>query len=403
MNKTQQSVVYFLKNIIDGKKVSLDKNTHINWEALMDEIRAHNIEGLIYSCINNDSFNNIDNELLDNWKRNTFMSIAYQLKHINEVSSVLDLFNNNNIPVIVLKGLVIRDLYPRPELRTMCDADILVHKEDLDKVRELLLSIGYTETKSACIHLNFFKGSSHIEVHWVVTKEDYFEEIPTLEESIWKNAIEVNVGNSKALSMGNEDLAMHLCLHMAAHLMDRGFGIRQVVDLVLLVKEKNNEINWDLFLDKVRLCGIETFVKAIFAVSNELFDLEIPKQLESSIDKKIIKKLIDDIFSNGVHGRRDKAAIFAKELAYDMTDEGSNSFINRYIRFLFPSVDNMSAKYNYAKKHRILIPIAWIHHILAGAFNKDFSMREKIKFASSSVNISKNRNNLIKELDLYVN
>ena len=41
----------------------------------------------------------------------------------------------------MLKGLVIRDLYPMLELRIMCDADILVHKEDLDRVRMLLISI----------------------------------------------------------------------------------------------------------------------------------------------------------------------------------------------------------------------------------------------------------------------
>lgn len=136
----------------------------------------------------------------------------------------------------------------------MCDADILVHKDDLDRVRELLISIGYTETESSDVHLNFFRGCTHIEVHWIITKEHYFNEIPKLEEEIWENAVEVNIGNSKALSMGNEDLAMHLCLHMAAHLIDRGFGIRQVCDLVLFVEQRGNDTNCKEFLQKVRLC-----------------------------------------------------------------------------------------------------------------------------------------------------
>lgn len=41
------------------------------------------------------------------------------------------------------------------------------------------------ETESSDVHLNFFKESTHIEVHMLITKEHYFYEIPILEEEIW--------------------------------------------------------------------------------------------------------------------------------------------------------------------------------------------------------------------------
>ena len=94
------------------------------------------------------------------------------------------------------------------------------------------------------------------------------------------------------------------------------------------------------------------------------------------------------------------ASIFAKQLANEVTDDGKNSLIIRYIKFLFPKVDTMSDKYNYAKKYRILTPLAWIHHFCSGVFHKDYRAKDKIKFALSSVNISKKHNALIKELDL---
>lgn len=399
MNLAEKQVVNFLNDAMRGRKVGIDRDTYINWEKVIDELKAHKIEALIYSAIKKDTISNIDEALLNEWKKNTFNSGVFQLNHIKQVEHVLNLFNTNNIPVIVLKGLVIRDLYPRPELRTMCDADILVHKEDLDKVRNLLMSIGYTETESSDVHLNFFRGGTHVEVHWIITKEHYFEEIPKLEEEIWRNAVEVKVGNSKALSMGNEDLVMHLCLHMAAHLIDRGFGIRQVADLVLFVEQRGYETNWDKFLENVRLCGIETFSKVIFALSKELFNLEIPKQIECEIDNDIINTLANDIFSSGVHGKRDMASLFAKELAYDSNDKDVGT-INRYMRFLFPEVDSMSEKYNYAKKYKVLSPVAWGHHICSGVFNKDYSIKDKVKFTTSSVSISQKRNDLIKDLEL---
>lgn len=403
MNSTERQVVRLLDNAIHSKKVDVDTNEKIDWSSIAEEGKAHKVEALIYSAINKSTLNDIEEELLNKWKKDTFYSGVFQINHIKEVSRVLKSFDESDIPVIVLKGLVIRELYPRPELRTMCDADILVHSEDLDKVRNLLTKLGYMETNSCDVHLNFFRGKTHIEVHWIITNEHYFEGIPELEDEIWKNAVEVRVGESKALSMGDEDLAMHLCLHMAAHIIDRGFGIRQVCDLVLLVEQRGDNINWDRFLEKVGLCGIETFTKAIFALCNRIFNMEIPSVLESSLDIKVIDSLIDDIFSSGVHGKRDMASTFAKELAYDTSeDRKEKSVIGRYIDFLFPAIDDMSEKYDYAKKYRMLAPVAWGHHLCAGVFNSDYSLNDKIKFATSTVSISKKRNELIEKLELKV-
>ena len=399
MNLVERQVVDYLNSAMRGKKIEIEKEDNIDWQKILEELKAHKVEALVYSALKKDTINNIDKEVANKWKRDTFQSGVYQLNHIKQVEYVLNLFNEKKIPVIVLKGLVIRDMYPRPELRTMCDADILVHKEDLEKVRELLLSIGYVETESSDVHLNFFKGSTHIEVHWIITKEHYFDEIPALEDDIWKNAVEVQVGQSKALSMGNEDFVMHLCLHMAAHLIDRGFGIRQVCDLVLFVEQRGNSINWAEFLEKVKLCGIETFSKVIFALSKELFNIEIPDELKCEIDEKIVNTLADDIFSSGVHGKRDMASLFAKELAYDGNNK-NDSVISKYMKFLFPQVDQMSDKYDYAKNNKLLTPVAWGHHLCAGVFNKDYSVKDKVKFATSSASISQKRSKLIKRLEL---
>lgn len=84
---------------------------------------------MIYSAVNRELLVGIDKEVLNKWKLTTFQTGVNQIQHIKKISEVLSVFNDKSLPVIVLKGLVARDLYPRPELRTMCDADLLVHKE----------------------------------------------------------------------------------------------------------------------------------------------------------------------------------------------------------------------------------------------------------------------------------
>ena len=399
MNKMQTKLVTFLDAAIHNKKVDIDINDNIQWKEIIEESKAHKIEALIYSAIKNNSIKDTDKELFDDWKKETFKSGVWQVNHINTVASVLNIFNQNNIPVIVLKGLVVRDLFPNPTLRTMCDADILVKETDLEKTKNILIQLGYKELPSSEKHLNFWRGQSHIEVHWTISDEGYFDNMPEIEESIWNDAIDVKVGGATALSMCDEDLALHLCIHMASHMIDRGFGIRQVVDLVLLVEQKGHLIDWDSFMYKAKKCGVDKFTMSIFMVCKRLFNMNIPnevydRKLENS---KYIDILIDDIFSSGVHGKKDKASVFAKELAY--TDDNSSVF-KRYLQFLFPKVDSLGDKYNYAKNNKIFVPIAWIHHLFAGVFNKEYSFVEKMKFGFGAMSISKKKNKLIGWLEL---
>lgn len=400
MKLVEKQVIKLLDEAMHGRKTYIDGD--IEWDKIIEEGRAHKVEALLYSAIDQKSLNNIDEELLKCWKLTTYNSGVTQLQHIKNISDVLNLFNENNIEVVVLKGLVIRGLYPRPELRTMCDADLLVHKEDLKKTEKLLLDQGYNILEnSEEMHRAYYKNSTLVEVHWVITNEQYFEGISKIQESIWKNTVEVSVGDSKALSMDDEDIAVHLCLHMATHLINRGFGIRQICDLVLLVEQRGHLINWDSFVKKIRLCDIETFTKVIFLICNKLFNIEIPNQLKSNIKPSVVDDLIADIFSNGVHGKRDEAAAMAKQMAYDKsnTDEDKSVF-TKYFNALFPKVDNMSYKFDYAKKNKVLTPVAWVHHFWIWAFSSEYSIEDKMKFATSAMSISQKRNELIKELEL---
>ena len=40
--------------------------------------------------------------------------------------------------------------------------------------------------------------------------------------------------------MCDEDLLVYLCIHMAKHFINSGFGIRQVCDVLLLVEQRSS-------------------------------------------------------------------------------------------------------------------------------------------------------------------
>lgn len=403
MNLTQKQIVEFIKSAINGEKANI--NEQIDWESIISLSREHKIEALVYSAIPNKVKDTIPSELLNLWKKEVFMSGITQQRHMKEMENVLKEFNKADIDVLVLKGLVIRDLYNTPTLRTMSDADIVVKESNLEKSKEVLTRIGYTEYKQTPNDFMFIKsGCLPIELHWDLVDDHFFKQISKFEEDMWPNILPVNIGEAYANEMELEDLAIFQCIHMAKHIVYRGFGIRHLIDFTLLVDKRGSEINWADFLDRCKKYGIYKFVLQVMLTCNVLFDMSIPSDIDfiTNEDKSYLDEFIRDIFESGVHGKQDFVSSVASEFAYTADKEsGKNeSSFKRYMRFLFPKVETMSDTYNYAKKYKVLHPVAWGHHLIRGVFNKDYSLKEKIKFTTDTVSVSQKRNDLINYLEL---
>lgn len=401
MNEIQSYIIKNLNYSLRGKKTDIPLNTNINWNEVIEECRQHQISSLVYSGISKESLKNIDKNTLDKWKRETFMSGVYQVNHIKQISSVLNIFNDNNIPVIVLKGLVVRDLYPKSELRTMGDADILVHEKDLDKVRSILTEIGYIEHSRISYHIEFSRGNSHIEVHWTLANEQIFNGIAEFKDETWERAIEVKVEESKSLSMCDEDLLLYSCIHMAKHFINSGFGIRQVCDVLLLVEKRGKYIDWDSFVTRTKRSGVYKFTMSIFAICNRQFEMRIPKELKefTEFDNVYLEELIDAIWKNGLHGKKNKVEIIARNLIKEEKSK-NNNWIGIIKKIYFPTGNSLSERYSYAKNNKVLLPVAWIHRLLNAMFRNDYSLWDKIRLFLYGSSISKRHGELLKWLEL---
>ena len=367
MEKYQEQIIDLLNASIHDSKPKFNYSNNIDWDKIIEECNAHSIDGLLYPALKN-SGDNIDNKIINKLKKITLISAIQQSKHIKDTEEILKLFNENNISVIVLKGLVIRYYYPKPDLRTMCDSDIIIHKEDLPKVRKLLLNEGFREEEDAGHHIAFLKHGFNLEVHW---------------------------------TLANEDQALHFCAHMASHMAISGFGVRQLADLVLLVEHEGKNINWNNFLLKAERSGLLRFSIGMFKVCNYLFNMEIPKELkDNNNDDDVINLVVDDIFTGGVYGQRDLSYTFRAQVGYDIDKDNTFSMVKRYIQIILPPVNKLSDRYGYAKKYKILLPIAWIHHIFVGITTKEYDKESKKKFLTSTISNAKSRNKVVRWLEL---
>lgn len=403
MNKAHIELVRLLNKALLSEKIDVNKD--IDWKELIDLASENKVEALIYSAISNKSKEDMDKNILDDLKKRTFQSGIGQLNHMKAVASVLTAMKDESINVLVLKGLVIRDMYPTPTLRTMSDADIVVKEADLENAKKVLEGLGYSEYSSSPSHFVYYKpGYLLIELHWNLADEHFFNNINVFEQDMWPNVIDVDIEGVHALGMSLEDLAIYQSIHMAKHFVYRGFGIRHLCDFVLLVNKRGEEVDWTSFIDRCYKYGIGKFTVAMFMACRKLFSIDIPDVVlnRESCSEAYVDALIEDIFSGGVHGKHDFTSAVASEFAYtsDKDSDVKDSVTTKFVRFLFPPVDSMSDKYDYAKGNKLLVPVAWTHHLFAGVFNSEYSLKDKFKFTTSVLVESKKRNDLMEWLEL---
>jgi len=124
---------------------------------------------------------------------------AHNIFAVSELSELLASFNEDDIPVIVLKGAsLLGTLYEKDFSRPMYDIDLLAHRADLGEIDDKLLSLGYQRLSHNWGNQITYrkKGpvSIPVEVHWELFDrknplQRYAFKIET--EDLWEDVIPI--------------------------------------------------------------------------------------------------------------------------------------------------------------------------------------------------------------------
>ena len=129
IDKTQMwNFVYLMQlplGMGPGEKMIHD----VDWELMYRLSRKHNVVTLGYAAANNyKGPDQIPAELRKRWKHDSDQSTMQCLYQQAAQDELAENLRKEKIQAIFLKGAILRDLYPSPDLRSMADIDILIHE-----------------------------------------------------------------------------------------------------------------------------------------------------------------------------------------------------------------------------------------------------------------------------------
>lgn len=278
---------------------------------------------------------------------------------------------SKGVKIIPLKGIYLNQfVYKDSGVRPMSDIDVLLKKEDIEKVKEIILSIGW-DVKVAVYKsrsLEKISKDTHHHLNAITTGITIIE--PHLGIHSLLNAYNVNINDywNRSITVGETtfvssylnktDFLQHLCLHAFSDLKNSVLKLRNFVDIIEFVKKNNNEIDWELLLKtsyKYK-CLIE--VRHVLKICIKYFNLQIDHEIKAWKEGKDVDFDIERLFLNMIIPNYYSKIIFinykikARLACYKKT-KNVKEIIDLTLGFVFPSPVYIYTQFNEQNKSKL--------------------------------------------------
>ncbi len=372
MDNNQELLIALLSCAIHNRKLSGEQISSAHWHGVFRLAGMHSVTPLAYSALDNKAAI----EYVPVEYRDTFIKSLYlQIQALSAMDTVIQKLVDSGIQVIAMKGLVLRELYPNPETRTMGDFDLCVREKDFQLAVNVLMELDFKINGPGIqIHIQLIRDNIIVELHRQPFDNER-EDIPEgYVDGLWERAVPVDVCGKSILTFCDNDMILYLLLHMNGHYHEGGFGLRQLCDIVLFVEANKDKIDWSKLLEKAEELHISRFAMLVFSACHSLFGLQLPEGIKDKVlvEEHHLELFIQDIFKGGTFGASSDARYASSRISDKLEYKeykGMGKIIG-LVRFLFPARRTLGEKYIYAKLYPVLLPAAWVHRWFYNIFNR---------------------------------
>ncbi len=255
---------------------------------------------------------------------------------------VCDLCREKGIKFALLKGAVIKKMYPDAAMRSSCDVDILVDRERIGEIIKSLCDLGfdYHEEKNAdeSKHAKLSKDGVVLELHRKLCVDGeflgHYDEPFTVMKSL----------DGVEYSFSPEELYVYNLAHASEHFMKGVNTIRAICDAYLIKKTYTN-MDKSLVSQLLEKTGLSDFENGMSNLTQAVFGT---KKEEGELSK-----VLDYVIMNPVRADTALAELQREKVSGKAGGVQKSSVV---FRRAFPSYEFICRRYPNAKKSRLLYP-----------------------------------------------
>ena len=361
MNTTQRGIVTLLRSAITGEKLPLPDGFDI--DGVMAVAQRHSMHPLIFAGAVNcgiDRGEPIMQQLFQRYCKAVVISEG----QMREFGRICAAFEENGIDYMPLKGCKMKSMYPKPELRMMGDADILIRMDQYDRIVPLMESLGFRAKGESDHELPWRNEALYVELHKRVIPS-YNEDFHAYFGDGWQLA-KVKTGTRYAVTA--EDEMVYQFTHFSKHYRDGGIGCRHVVDL-WVYRRGNPDLDEAYIRRELKKLQLLEFYDNILRLIDVWFS---DGQTDAKMDY-----MTEFVFASGSWGQMESRTLSRAVRDSKHSLLGFSGKLLYLWQTMFPGVELLREKYTILKKAPWMLPLVWIYRPFYKIFCERHTLADK--------------------------
>ena len=359
---------YFLESLSTVLNADLQINAEgfEGWDELFRIADMHSLGGWIY-YLNRDS-------LPDEIKRKYMIQYASHpvasFQRAEILRDFIQRLERKNIPVIFTKGVVFRNYYDIPDLRSMGDIDCVIRMDDRKSVDDILLKeMGFQRFIDNHAVWTYWKDHIFIEVHTHMFYENLANHVDyrAYFDRIWDHCHHGSVYDiqSDILFIPDEEFHfLYLMTHTAKHILNSGSGFRAYLDMSLMVKAAGMHMNWDFIKEELKKLSLLDFTCVCLSCCERWFHVQMPLSSDH-LDMALFNAITEKTFSDGIFGLENPENKPASSAKYIKRSSAPYylAAVEKVINKLFPPYEDLQLIpwYSFIDGRPWLLPFVWVY------------------------------------------
>lgn len=331
----------------------------VDWQKLLQLSQVHGVAGILGYM--GKKYPICSDPQMKSQMRSLCLNTIAVFARRNAMADVLVAeLEKTGIDHILMKGYVLRDLYPVPELRSFNDIDIVIRRSDRTRCDKLMMSLGFHRHTDWEPVFSYVRGDELYEIHTEIMEVDVSGtgEQQAYFRRCWDDARSVRAHSYRFTP---EFHLLYLLTHIAKHVHSSGAGIRMYLDVAVFVRNYRDEIDWNRIRQELKALKLSRFAAVVFAAVEAWFGVRCAP-VSGRISEDVLEAFRVFTMEAGVFGhyQRDTAL---NSLKHEDSGNGS-SRLHQVLRKTFPKAGAIQNRYTYLQDKPWLLPAAWVHRII---------------------------------------
>lgn len=262
------------------------------WCAVAHLAQQHRLVEFLYSQLKKQGLApRVPAELLQSLRADYLRTAKRNLRIYQELRGLFAGFQRAGIDGILLKGAYLaEEVYGDVGVRPMGDADVLVKKQDLERVAKVMQDLGYARTNQLdeMIAEDYHFAWMHtghglmVEIHWDLI--DSLAGIHVNMDALWERVRPARIAGTWMHGLSAEDQLLHLCIHTTKHIFD--IGLRAMCDLTETVRRFHDSMDWDCLRRRTDQWNAARAVYVNLRLAKELLHAPVPDDWLNDVKPK---------------------------------------------------------------------------------------------------------------------